>query len=334
MTPNPITSIHASIGDGALPELRELRYFAAVAEELSFTRAASRCGVGQSALSQSVAQLEARLGVALFDRGERRVRLTPAGEVLLDRAKRAIAAAREAAEAMEPFSGGGAGRLRVGVVQTVNALAVPQVVGELARRFPAARFDVRELPAAGVEELVATGDLDLGVGFHPVARPTLELQPLAREEILLIEWRGRGGPVPVVGAGDLAGRALVLLAPAFCTRRLVDAAFAEHGVRLDPTVETNSVEGALAMVRGNGFATLLPEMALRTHAGAGLSGSRIEGVPISRRLLLLWRRNGYRSPLAAHFAEELKRLLEAQPADSPSSQPPKAARPRRRSDSP
>src|SRR4051812_3869475 len=97
------------------PDLRQLRYFLAVAEELNFTRAAERLHMAQPPLSAAIRQLEEQLGVGLFERTTREVKLTPAGRVLLDRAPALLADAEELVAAVQAVERGAAGRLRLGI---------------------------------------------------------------------------------------------------------------------------------------------------------------------------------------------------------------------------
>src|SRR5689334_4811887 len=108
-------------------ELRHLRYFMAVAESAHFTRAAAKLHVTQPTLSHQIRQLEDQLNLALFDRVGRAVRLTPAGELLLPYARRAFRELEEAQTALGELNGMKCGRLRVGIVQTVNACVIPEI---------------------------------------------------------------------------------------------------------------------------------------------------------------------------------------------------------------
>ena len=118
-------------------ELRHLRYFTAVAETLSFTQAAAECGVAQSALSQQIARLEKDVGAELFTRSSRQVRLTEPGAVLLPWARRLLADAEQAQQDIDALAGLRRGRLRLGVIQTVNsAVDLAATARRLSRTSP------------------------------------------------------------------------------------------------------------------------------------------------------------------------------------------------------
>ena len=118
--------------------LRQLQYAVAVADARSFRRAAERCHVSQPSLSAQIAQLEGALGVRLFERDRRRVLLTPAGEELVERARRVLLEADDLLDAARRLGDPLAGTLRIGVIPTVSPYLLPSVTPALARRAPAA----------------------------------------------------------------------------------------------------------------------------------------------------------------------------------------------------
>ena len=166
-------------------ELRQFRYFVAVAEELNFTRAAERLHLAQQALSASVRRLEEQLGVTLFERSTRKVELTSAGEVLLEGARAVIAAATEAVERVAQVSAGRSGRLTIGF--STAAGGVP-IVREIIRRFaeqaPEVDIATREHdfsdPSAGL-----TDDAHIAFIFGPLPTNGLSSITLLEEPRLL-----------------------------------------------------------------------------------------------------------------------------------------------------
>jgi DNA-binding transcriptional LysR family regulator len=136
------------------PEVRQLQYFIAVAEELNFTRAGERLSVAQQALSTAIAQLEALLGIRLFDRTTRSVTLTGAGAAWLPYARQALAAADRAAEAAVDLAAGREGRLRVGLCATAALELTPRLMRAFAERFPLVDLEIEhfdfEDPSGGL----------------------------------------------------------------------------------------------------------------------------------------------------------------------------------------
>jgi DNA-binding transcriptional LysR family regulator len=163
------------------PELRQLQYFVAVADELNFTRAAERLHVVQQSLSTTIAQLEALLGIRLFERTTRSVSLTTAGEAWLPYAREALAAGERAAAAAEDLAAGRVGRLRVGLTATAALDLTPRLLRAFAERFPLVEltiehFDFRD-PSGGLHDRRS----DVGIVRPPFNDDGLELVVLGVE---------------------------------------------------------------------------------------------------------------------------------------------------------
>jgi len=145
-------------------ELRQLRYALAVARHSNFTRAAGEVAIAQPALSQQIATLERDLGVRLFDRTNRRVRLTDAGRAFITRAERMVADAEALAEEMTAFAGGLRGRVVVGTNQTVSEYMLPKQLGAFHARYPGIEIALREGVKDDVLSWLDEGSIDLFIG--------------------------------------------------------------------------------------------------------------------------------------------------------------------------
>jgi DNA-binding transcriptional LysR family regulator len=166
------------------PDLRRLRYFVAVAEELSFTRAAERLYMSQQPLSAAVQKLELELGVRLFDRTPRQVTLTPAGGALLPKARAAISAAEAAYAAARNAGRGIAGVLRIGVSPGAYASAAP-ILRELASSHAELEFEVRHDASGPLMSDLRAHRLDLLVGASVPVAPMFGRRLLRLDEALL-----------------------------------------------------------------------------------------------------------------------------------------------------
>ena len=158
-------------------ELRHLRYFVAVAEELHFRRAAERLHVTQPAVREQVRKLEAELGVQLFDRTLRRVVLTDAGVAFVEEARRVLRQAEVACWAARDADERARMRLRIGVLQDALPAAVPAALRDVATSLPAVRVDIESAPALRLVEDVRAGRLDAAVTSLPA--PTSGLRALS-----------------------------------------------------------------------------------------------------------------------------------------------------------
>jgi DNA-binding transcriptional LysR family regulator len=160
------------------PDLRQLRYFVAVAEELHFGRAAERIGIAQPPLTQQIQKLEALLGFQVFVRG-RKTSLTPAGAVLLDEAKRILAQVSRGIETTRRAARGETGQLSIGVPPSVMLSGLPAVIRKYRERHRNVAFTLREMSTSAIEDAVRSGEIDLGL-----LRETEPPRPLLSKVIL------------------------------------------------------------------------------------------------------------------------------------------------------
>ena len=143
-------------------ELRHLRYFVAVAEELHFRRAADRLHMSQPPLSQQIRALEEELGVTLLERTQRRVTLTAAGAAFYERAREILAAVEDASRLVKRVNRGEVGRLAVGFVGSAMYALVPEVLGTFASRYGEVALHLRELTTSAQLRQLESGQIDVG----------------------------------------------------------------------------------------------------------------------------------------------------------------------------
>jgi len=248
---------------GRVVELRHLEHFLAVAETGSFTRAAARVHVVQSALSVSVRSLEKDLGARLFDRSTRRVELTEAGAALVAEARTTLASAQAARDAVAAVSDGTRGTVRIGIMQALPAVDL----AALLTRFHAERPQVRIEPSThpdgsrGLVQAVADNRLDLAVAALPGPHPVeVEAIALHHEPILLA--CAPGHPLAdqrPVRLADLADQAFLDLPDGWGSRMSVDLLFAAHRLTRRILVEMPDVAALWQLAQaGLGLALLAP----------------------------------------------------------------------------
>ena len=146
-------------------ELRHLRYFAAVAEELSFRRAARRLYVSEPTLSQQIGDLEDELGLKLFNRNSRRVELTEVGRVFLMGARRALVSAQEAVTQAKAVATGERGRLTIGTIAPVTHAFLPDALAQFRELFPLVEVSVLHMDNRTQTEALLDGSIMLGIGY-------------------------------------------------------------------------------------------------------------------------------------------------------------------------
>src|ERR1700734_4482232 len=143
-------------------EVRQLRYFVAVAEELHFGRAAARLGMAQPPLTQQIQKLERALGYRVFARQSRKTTLTEAGSVLLTEARRILAEVDQAIDHTRRAGRGETGQLTVGTPPSVMLTRLPAIIRKYRERFPGVRFALREMSTSAIAAGLLAGALDVG----------------------------------------------------------------------------------------------------------------------------------------------------------------------------
>ena len=260
-------------------ELRHLRYFVAVAEELHFRRAAERLHVAQPAVSEQIRKLEAELGVRLFDRTQRNVALTDAGAALLTEAYRVLRQAEAARVAARSASDRPA--LRIGYVPTALRASIPRTLRRLVAAMPNLQTTIE--PGSGLElvDAVRAGELDVAVVSLPVPTAGVRVTPLGEQRAVAVFPVGHEHAVkPHVALERIAPERIVVL-PRDADRPLYDAVLAACcAAGISPTL-TEMPDGQvdrilLAVASGAGMA-ILPECVAERYAGAGVRFVPLEG---------------------------------------------------------
>jgi len=191
-------------------ELRHLRYFVAVAEELHFGRAAMRLSMAQPPLSQQIRRLEAEIGAPLFSRTKRRVELTAAGRALLPEAQRLLARAEHAVRTAQRASRGESGRLAVGLVPSAGLELLPRVLRAWLARFPRVELEPRLMYPEQQVEALRTGVVQAGLLRPPVDDPDVVVEPILREPLVAaLPQRHRLGRRPCVRLAELRNDTLI-----------------------------------------------------------------------------------------------------------------------------
>jgi LysR family hydrogen peroxide-inducible transcriptional activator len=277
--------------------LRQLQYLVAVADALSFRKAAERCHVSQPSLSAQVAQLEAALGVRVFERDRRRVLVTEPGRELIERARRLLVDADDLVAAARLSADPLTGTLRIGVIPTISPYLLPRLARRLRRRFPRLtvvwvedKTDVlaRALRSGALEAALVALEAELGdVESEIVATdPFVLVAPL---EHFLARRKSPASPT------DLAGASVLLLDDGHCFR---DQALAVCSLAdaHELAFRATSLSTLVQMVADGAGVTLLPALAVPTEVRRGRLAVRPFSTPAPHRTIALVFRK--RSPLA------------------------------------
>ena len=237
----------------------------AIAEEQSFTRAAQRCFVVQSALSRQIKSLESELGVRLFARTSRKVEVTPAGEAFVKQARLCLQAAERAKASAAAAHGQIRGSLTIGVIPTVTAVDIAAVLGAFRRSYPEVGVHVRTGGSDEFLRRIAAGQLDVGVlGLAEGVTPRgVQTRELSQERLVAVLSEGhRLAGRRRLRLKDLADEPFVDFPEGSSGREQSDLAFDRAGLRREVSLEVNTADLLTGLVRqGLGVALVAPSVA-------------------------------------------------------------------------
>jgi LysR family hydrogen peroxide-inducible transcriptional activator len=288
--------------------LRQLQYVLAVAEELSFHRAAQRCHVSQPSLSAQLAQVEGALGVRLFERDRRHVLPTVAGAALVERARRLLLEADDLAEAGQRARDPFAGVLRIGVIPTIAPYFLPRATPALRRAFPRLTVAWREDKTDALVAALHKGELeaallalesDLGdverdvVGIDAFVVAVGRSHPLARKR-------------SAVDARELAGNEVMLLDDGHCFRAQALEVCSSMRAR-EGEFRATSLTTLVQMISAGTGVTLLPALSVDIEARrARLHVRPLASPKAHRTLALVWRKRAPLKPALQQVAQVLR----------------------------
>ncbi len=293
--------------------LRQLRAFDATAAEGSFTRAAQRLHVTQSALSLLIRELERQLDASLFDRTTRQVELTAAGREFQPRVRRLLNELGEAAAAVADIRDKRKGVLRLAAPQLIASTVVPAVLGLFVERFPGVELRLQDCPADMLLERVSSAEAELAIGpdtGHEL--PELERHPVVSDRHWLV---CRTGDFPAgrksVRWNQLAGLRFVAPTRDFVAR-MTDAVGAACDPLLEqPRREVSYFTTAFGLVAAGLGVTLCPTYAREIVKAYGLRMVALDGPIFSREVCIWSRRNNQWSAAATGFVQTLHEVVGA-----------------------
>jgi LysR family cyn operon transcriptional activator len=269
-------------------EIRHLRYFLAVAEAGSFSRAADRLGISQPSVSQQMRDLEAGLRVSLFQRRGKRILLTPAGQIFQEHARAILRHLENFLQELTSEPGQLRGALHVGVVPILNVALMPELLGMFAKKHPGIGLTVEEISSTEIETAIEEGRMDVGFGFLTRHSPNLRYERLCTDEFALIVseahpwWKRR-----IVQFSELHQHRLLQLFDTFVMRRMTDQICLKHQVRPRTVAELNAIETLLRSLAPLEAAAIMPKIALRGREGLNLKAIPLRGKNLGLEIGLL-----------------------------------------------
>jgi LysR family hydrogen peroxide-inducible transcriptional activator len=289
-------------------EMHQLRYFVAVAQTSSFSRAAERCHVSQPSLSQQIQKLERGLKQQLFERLGRRVVLTDAGRLLLDRAMAILSAVEDAERRLQDDDEKG-GKLSIGAIPTIAPYLLPLLLRTYLKRHPHVDLTVHEDVTGQLLGAVAGGDLDLALVALPINDERLEVEALFSEPLLLTLPRGhRLVHRRSITLDQLREERFILLNEMHCLGEQVLSFCNAHGCQpwiACKSAQITTVQSLIALRQG---VSLLPAMAQRADRDTRRVYRTLAGEQPRRTVAVISRKHGYHSPTAERFLARLREL--------------------------
>lgn len=288
-------------------DLQRLRYFLAVAEAGSVSRAAARLRVTQPSVSQQLGKLEASVGRRLFDRQGRGMVLTDAGRGMHTRAARIIAEVdsllRDGAGMEE-----GSTRLAVGAIPTMAPYILPRALSALRKKLPECEISVREDVTERLVEMLHDNVLDCAILSTPIDDPMIELEVVGREELLAVvpaAWPEARGPMLTVA--DLREHPAILLEDVHCLSQQVKAFCTARKVAPRVVCRMTQLSTVLELVGLGMGLSIVPEMAARADTSNVRKYVRLTSMKPVREIALAWRRGRTRGRGVEGLGEILKR---------------------------
>jgi LysR family transcriptional regulator, hydrogen peroxide-inducible genes activator len=297
-----------------LMNLRDLRYFVALAETRHFGKAAEKSFVSQPTLSAQIKKLETYLGVQLIERQPRRVTLTETGAKILPIARRILQDSDEiisyARNEHDPLSG----KLKVAFIPTIGPYLLPLVARRLRKQLPQLKLMLYEYQTQPLLERLRAGDIELGVLALPVPLDGLEARELYQEDFTLAVPNANPlAKKSSVRLDDLAGESLLLLEDGHCLRDQALEVCSRIDVKENEDYRATSLETLRQMVAAGLGVTLLPELATRGPFGSG-QGLTVKSFtrPIpSRTVGAVWRKSSARAAAIGAVCDAIRDAMAA-----------------------
>jgi len=302
-------------------EIAQLRSLVMIVREGSFTAAAEKLFVTQSALSQQIKALEMELGVQLFERRGRRLTITAPGEVVLARAEEMLVQLQQLHDDLAALQGMAQGRLRIGTSDTLCLYLLPPVVQAFRRQHPAVEIHLTNRPSREVAALLLDGALDFGIISLPVTEPQLESDYLCeRVEVAVCAPDHPLAGQAHVSLAALVAHPLLLLEKGTTSRTLFDQLLAQAGLAAQMT-DLGSIEVLKRYAEIGLGVAVVPAMSVAEEVERGrLRLLTLPWLPV-RAIGVVRRRTSYVAPAERVFLDLLERLVAGEDGRRPFTTP-------------
>jgi LysR family hydrogen peroxide-inducible transcriptional activator len=291
-------------------EIHQLRYFVAVADEGSFSRAAAKVRVAQPSLSQQIRKLEAEVGQPLFDRLPRSVVLTEAGRRLIDYARQILASIGDARRCVDELKGEVAGALAVGAIPTIAPYVLPELVVKFQKHYPQVTLEIVEDVTAGITRRIETGELDVALASTCRQSPTLRRESLGSEPLLALVPEGHPlAKKTLVELDDLKSQRFLLLHEMHCLSQQVNHLLESRRLRPEIALAGSQLSTIANMVAASIGVSIVPQLMVEHYATPGCVSLPFAPPVPERELNLLYNPLRFQSKAAEAFRREAAAAL-------------------------
>ncbi|PIF32359.1 LysR family cyn operon transcriptional activator [Flavobacterium sp. 9] len=289
-------------------EIYQLEYFIKTAEVLHFTKAAELCFVTQSGLSQQIKKLEEELGMPLFIRIGKKVKLTEAGSVFLIHAKKVIENVQNGKQAIDDLNEMIGGELRIGVTYIFGLLILP-VINAFAKRYQKLKIVVEYGTTEALEQKLIHNELDLVlvISSHEIGLPLQKVPLFTSNMVMVVSKTHSLAVLDKIAFKKIEGIPLVLPGKGSNSREFVEELFTKNKMKPKISIELNSIHALLQMVQDSDWATIVAEKALKDWDN--LKAIAITGVPTQRDSFMLTIEGAYQKKAVKLFMEEFKKSM-------------------------
>lgn len=279
-------------------DIRQLKYFLAVAEEEQITGAANKLHISQPPLSQQIKQLEDELGVKLLDRGSRKVKLTDAGKLLRIRAEKILELTDETCRELKDYNKGVAGTLSIGTVSSSGSLFHPERIQKFNRNYPEINFEIWEGNTFKILEFLNSGLIEIGIVRTPFNIEDFQSILLEREPMIAV-YKGEKQKEPFL-IKDFFDKPLIIYRR---FERIFADVFNKAGFEPRIICKTDDARTALLWAVSGVGTALVPRSAFSLIQNSDLNYSIIHEPALETELAAIWLENRYLSAAAHHFLE-------------------------------
>ncbi|WP_240377007.1 LysR family transcriptional regulator [Bacillus piscicola] len=286
--------------------MKQLRFFLEVNKEQSFSKASHALHVSQPTLSKVISQLEEELGMKLFDRSTRHLRITEEGKTMLKHAQQVIRAADDMERVADEIRTHKKGSFRFGLPPVIGSTLFPDVIAAFQARYPDTEMIIKEEGAKIMEEALLEGSIDVGIAIMPVETDLFEVHPIVRKRLLLIVSSAhRLANKKRIRMEELRNEPFLMFQRGFSVYNRVREGCIRSGFEPHIIHESTQWDFLMEMAKKNLGVTFVPETLCQKADLAGVAVLEVTNPILSWDLAIIWRKNSYPS----HAAKEWIRFV-------------------------